>query len=192
VVKQWLDDAGPRSWHADGQLPAGAPGEISQGPGDVGQRVGPLYRDGELAVHHVRGQPSEDPAGGQRGDRRDLDGAPVELVTRQAQGRSDAATGHQQVTELARTLTSTSPSSGSRTGRSCRLGGAPKSSMAMAFIACSFLLTRDRSRHRTLFRSSPAATARAILPLDQAAGGRRLRVIWLPAAAAASAAITVQ
>src|ERR1700749_4304687 len=51
--KQWLDDARPWSWHADGQLPAGARGEISKGPGDVGQRVGPLHRDGELAVQRV-------------------------------------------------------------------------------------------------------------------------------------------
>jgi hypothetical protein len=128
-------------------------------------------------------------------------------------------------TELARTLTSTSPSPGSGTGRSCRLGGAPKSSIAMAFTACSFLLTRDGSQHRTLFRSLPAATARAMSALVmfptgrrgagvggavQAAegichrcrvsrpgaaagsGGGRLRVIRLPAATAASAAMTAQ
>ncbi len=59
AVKQWLDDAGPRSYHADCQLPAGVRGEISKGPGDVGQHVGSLHGDGELARHHVEGQPFE-------------------------------------------------------------------------------------------------------------------------------------
>jgi len=43
-----------------------------------------LYRDGELAVHHIGGQPSEDLGAGQRHDRRGLDGPP-ELVTRSAE-----------------------------------------------------------------------------------------------------------
>jgi hypothetical protein len=50
---------GRRSGHADGQLSAGSRGEIGQGAGDVGQRVGPLHRDSELSVHHVAGQPFE-------------------------------------------------------------------------------------------------------------------------------------
>ena len=53
-----------RSGHADGQLPAGARGEVGQGAGNVGQRVGPLHRDRELAAYHVVGQPFEGPAVG--------------------------------------------------------------------------------------------------------------------------------
>jgi hypothetical protein len=44
--------------------------------------------------------------------------------------------------------------------------------MAMAFIACSFSLTRDRSRIRTVFRSSPAAVARAMSALVMIPAGR--------------------
>jgi hypothetical protein len=56
-------------------------------------------------------------------------------------------------------------------GKSWRPRGAPKPSVAMAFIACSSQLS-SRSRIRISFRSSPAATARAMSAFVMIPAGR--------------------